>query len=46
VESPGARWRTGVGLDLEGAVQFPVVESLFGIQDEHTTGRIALSLSR
>jgi hypothetical protein len=44
--SPGARWRTGLGLDVEGAVQFPVVESLFGIQDEHTTGRIALSLSR
>lgn len=44
--SPGARWQTGLGLDIEGAVQIPVVESLFGDQDEHATGRIALSLSR
>jgi hypothetical protein len=44
--SPGARWQTGLGLDIEGAVQVPVVESLFGDQDEHTTGRVALSLSR
>jgi len=43
--SPGARWQTGIGLDLEAAVQIPVVESLYGIQDEHTTGRLALSLS-
>jgi hypothetical protein len=44
--SPGARWQTGLGLDIEGAVQIPVVENLFGQQDEHTTGRIAVSLSR
>jgi len=44
--SPGARWQTGLGLDIEGAVQIPVVERLFGEQDEHATGRIALSLSR
>ena len=44
--SPGARWQTGLGLDIEGAVQIPVVENLFGEQDEHTTGRIAVSLSR
>src|SRR4030095_1537460 len=41
--SPGARWQTGLGVDIEGAVQIPVVENLFGIQDEHVTGRIALS---
>jgi hypothetical protein len=44
--SPGARWQTGLGLDIDGAVQIPVVENLFGEQDEHATGRIALSLSR
>ena len=44
--SPGARWQTGLGLDIEGIVQIPVIENLFGVQDEHTTGRIALSLSR
>jgi hypothetical protein len=44
--SPGARWRTGFGLDLEGAVQIPIVEHLFGEQDEHATGRFAVSLSR
>lgn len=44
--SPGARWRTGLGPDIEGAVQIPVVENLFGEQDEHTTARIAVSLSR
>jgi len=44
--SPGARWRTGLGPDIEGAVQIPVVENLRGEQDEHTTARIAVSLSR
>ena len=44
--SPGARWQTGLGLDLEGAVQIPVVESLYGVQDEHATARVALSMSR
>jgi hypothetical protein len=44
--SPGLRWRTGLGLDIEGAVQIPVVESLFGDQDEHATGRLAVSMSR
>ena len=44
--SPGVRWQTGVGLDLEGMVQIPVVENLFGVQDEHVTGRVGLSMSR
>jgi len=44
--SPGARWQTGSGIDVEGVIQIPVVENLFGEQDEHATARIALSLSR
>jgi len=44
--SPGVRWQTGLGVDFEGGVQIPVVESLLGVQDEHTTGHIALSVSR
>jgi hypothetical protein len=43
--APGARWRwQGVG--LEAGVQIPVLESLYGIQDEHTTARLAVSLGR
>jgi hypothetical protein len=44
--SPGLRWTTGLGLGLEGAVQIPVAESLFGVQDEHTTARLTLTLAR
>jgi hypothetical protein len=44
--SPGARWQTGFGLDIEGAVQIPVIESLYGDQDEHATARLAFSMSR
>jgi len=44
--SPGLRWQTGFGIDVEGAVQIPMIESLYGIQDEHVTARIAFSLGR
>jgi hypothetical protein len=41
--SPGLRWFGPNGMSLEGAVQIPFVENLFGIQDEHTTARVSLS---
>jgi hypothetical protein len=44
--SPGLRWQTGLGIDVEGAVQIPALESLYGIQDEHVTARLAFSLGR
>jgi hypothetical protein len=44
--SPGIRWRSAIGVGIEGVVQFPIYESLYGVQDEHTTGRIALYLSQ
>jgi hypothetical protein len=44
--SPGARWQTAFGLDIEGAVQIPVIESLLGDQDEHATARLSFSMSR
>ena len=44
--APGLRWRTSVGVTLEGAVQVPVIESLNGAQDEHATARLALSMGR
>ncbi len=44
--SPGLRWNTGVGLTLEGAVQVPIQQSLYGDQAEHTTGRLTVSMSR
>jgi hypothetical protein len=44
--TPGARWVGPSGLAVEGGVQIPVVEELHGIQDEHATGRLALSLGR
>jgi hypothetical protein len=42
--SPGLRWQSGFGVAVEGLVQIPVIESLYGIQDEHTTAHIALSM--
>ena len=44
--APGLSWRTGLGLTLEGSVQVPFYEALYGIQDEHTTGRFMLSMTR
>jgi hypothetical protein len=42
--TPGVRWRAAQGVIAEAAVQIPVVESLYGIQDEHATARLALSM--
>jgi hypothetical protein len=44
--APGLRWITGVGLTVEGLVQVPFIENLYGIQDEHTTGRLTVSYTR
>jgi hypothetical protein len=44
--SPGFRWSGVPGLDVEGALQFPVAPSLHGDQTEHTTARLAISMSR
>jgi hypothetical protein len=41
--APGARWLGFAGVAIEAAVQIPVVESLYGVQDEHATARFALS---
>ena len=43
---PGARWHSGIGVSLEAAAQIPVLQSLNGDQDEHTTLRMALSVDR
>jgi len=43
--SPGVRWVWAPGLGVEAAVQVPAVESLYGIQDEHTTARINLFMT-
>jgi hypothetical protein len=43
--SPGVRWLGPRGVSLDALVQFPVVESLHGIQDEHTTARLSLSMN-
>jgi hypothetical protein len=44
--APGIRWRSGVGLIAEAAVQVPVVQALYGEQKEHTTARMMLSFDR
>jgi len=44
--APGLRWRIGSGLGLEGAIQVPVSQRLYGDQREHATGRLSLSMSR
>lgn len=44
--APGVRWQGWQGLALDAAVQIPFVESLYGIQDEHTTARLALSIGQ
>ena len=43
---PGIRWSIGPGMGLEGAIQVPVTQRLYGDQLEHTTGRVSLSMSR
>jgi hypothetical protein len=44
--APGVHWRSGYGLGIDAGVQIPVMESLFGQQEEHTTGRLAVSIER
>ena len=44
--SPLARWLWSSGLQLEASAQFPVASDLNGIQKEHATARVALSLAR
>lgn len=44
--APGIRWQIGAGLGIEGAVQVPVAQRLYGVQSEHATGRVMLSMSR
>jgi hypothetical protein len=44
--SPTVRWFAGAGVLLEAGIQVPVASALHGVQQEHTTGRLALSLAR
>jgi len=44
--APGVRWLLGSGLAVEGAIQVPFAQHLYGDQTEHTTGRLSLSMSR
>lgn len=44
--APGLRWLLDSGLGLEGSVQVPVVQRLYGDQREHATARISLSVNR
>jgi hypothetical protein len=44
--APSMRWLIGSGLGLEGAIQVPVSQRLYGDQHEHATGRVSLSMSR
>jgi hypothetical protein len=44
--APGMRWRIGSGLGMEGAIQLPVGQRLYGDQVEHATGRLTFSVSR
>ena len=44
--SAGLRWSGPLGLTLEGALQAPVAQALYGEQTEHTTGRFMHSVNR
>jgi hypothetical protein len=44
--APGVRWDSGLGLAIEGGVQVPFAQRLYGVQTEHTTGRLTLTISR
>jgi hypothetical protein len=44
--SPGVRWQSDQGLGIEAGVQVPVAQSLFGVQHERATARLAMSVSR
>jgi hypothetical protein len=43
---PGIRWSIGSGMGVEGAIQVPVTQQLYGDQLEHATARVSLSMSR
>ncbi len=43
--APGVRWASGLGVGLEAAVQIPIVQALYGVQNEHTTARLSLTMS-
>ena len=43
--TPGIRWSIGSAWGMEGAVQVPVTQRLYGDQAEHATGRLSLSRS-
>lgn len=43
--SPGVRW-TGFGLAVQGVVQIPVAQALFGEQSEHATGQLTIGMAR
>jgi hypothetical protein len=43
--TPGLRWRFASGLAIEGALQLPVIQRLYGYQRENTTGRVSLSMN-
>ncbi len=44
--APGLRWRTALGLTLEGLVQVPFYQNLYGEQTEHTTARFSVAMSQ
>jgi hypothetical protein len=43
--APGLRWVSTLGLSVETAVQIPVAQALYGVQAEHATARLSLSMS-
>jgi hypothetical protein len=43
--APGLRWVTAPGLSVETALQIPVTQALYGVQAEHATARLSLSVS-
>ncbi len=44
--SPIVRWFAGPGVLLEAGAQFPIASELIGIQEEHATARLSVSLAR
>jgi hypothetical protein len=43
--SPGLRW-SRFGLAVQGLLQIPVAQALFGVQTEHTTGQLTIGVAR
>ncbi len=43
--APGARWTSGIGMGVEAGVQVPVARALYGVQTEHVTAHLAVSVS-